>query len=133
MHRRMMLNLFAIVALVIALLPGSARGQQKSLKEQLARIEEELIQVKAESRQDTLNFPVKLNAKLAGLAAAVTSADAAPTKQSQAVFDDLSARIDAQLAPLRQLVEQEVPAFNQLVREADVPAIVPDLKLAGGK
>ena len=35
MHRRIMLNLFAIVALVIALLPGSARGQQKSLKEQL--------------------------------------------------------------------------------------------------
>ena len=109
------------------------RAAAKALKEQLARIEEELIQVKAESRQDTLNFPVKLNAKLAGLAAAVTSADAAPTTQSQAVFDDLSARIDAQLAPLRQLVEQEVPAFNRLVREADVPAIVPDLKPAGGK
>ena len=35
MHRRIMLNLFAITALAIALLPGSAVGQQKSLKEQL--------------------------------------------------------------------------------------------------
>jgi hypothetical protein len=35
MHRRIVLNPFAIVALVIALLPGSAMGQQKSLKEQL--------------------------------------------------------------------------------------------------
>ena len=40
----------------------------KAIKEKLQAIEDELIQHRAKSMQDTLNFPVKLNAKLASLA-----------------------------------------------------------------
>ena len=52
-----------------------------TLKERLAPIEEELIQTQAKVRSDTLNFPVKLNSKLAGVYGAVAGSDAAPTKQ----------------------------------------------------
>src|SRR5207248_1269812 len=42
-----------------------------SLRRKAGAIEEELVQVKAKSRQDTLNYPAKLNAKLAGLLGSV--------------------------------------------------------------
>jgi hypothetical protein len=53
----------------------------------------------------------------------VASADAAPTEPSYAVFRDLSARIDAELAKLDRAMARDVPAFNRLVREKEVPAI----------
>jgi photosystem II stability/assembly factor-like uncharacterized protein len=100
----------------------------KGLKEKLTAVEEELIQVKAKSRQDTLNYPLKLNAKLAGVAGVVASADAAPTRQAHEVFADLSARIDQQLIRLREVTTADVAEFNRLVRESEIPAILPRTK-----
>ena len=42
-------------------------------------MEEALYQTKNQSNQDPLNFPIRLNNKLASLAGVVDSADAAPT------------------------------------------------------
>ena len=95
-----------------------------TVKRHLAAIEDELIQTKARSRQDTLNFPIKLNAKLGGVVTAVASADAPPTRAQQEVFADLSRRIDAQLARLRKLLDTELKDLNARMRRAGVPAIV---------
>ncbi len=96
----------------------------KALLSELKAIEEELIQVKSKAREDPLNFPVKLNNKLAALTPVVASADAAPTEQAYAVFKELSAELDTQLTRLRQVIEVDVPAFNRLVRERNVPAVI---------
>jgi photosystem II stability/assembly factor-like uncharacterized protein len=98
----------------------------KTLKEKLSAIEEELTQVKAKTRQDTLNYPAKLNSKLAALAGVIGSAHAAPTKQEYELYDDLVSRIDIQLKHLQEVIDTEVAAFNTLVRETSVPAIVPN-------
>jgi hypothetical protein len=50
--------------------------------------------------------------------------DAAPTDASLVVFNQLSTKLDAQLAKLKEIREKDVPAFNQLVREQEVPAIM---------
>jgi photosystem II stability/assembly factor-like uncharacterized protein len=97
----------------------------KSLKDKLFAVEDELVQWKAKSRQDTLNLPVKLNAKLAALSGVVASADTAPTRQEYELFDDLVARIDVQLKRLREILDREVAAFNKLIRESNVPALIP--------
>ncbi len=97
----------------------------KALKEKLTAIEEELVQTKAKSSQDTLNFPIRLNARLDLLAALIGGADAAPTAASREVFADLSARIDAQRERLQQVLDTDVAAFNALIRDLNVPAIVP--------
>ncbi len=94
-----------------------------NLKKNLASVEESLYQTKNQSSQDPLNYPIRLNNKLAALAGVVSSADAAPTQQAYAVYDDLVAQIDAQLARLAQMIKTDVPAFNQLVREQNVPAV----------
>jgi photosystem II stability/assembly factor-like uncharacterized protein len=93
------------------------------LKKNLLSVEESLYQTKNQSSQDPLNFPIRLNNKLAALGGVVQSADAAPTSQSYEVYDELVAQIDAQLAKLAQIVKTEVPAFNQLVKDQNIPAV----------
>jgi photosystem II stability/assembly factor-like uncharacterized protein len=95
----------------------------KALGDKLTAIEEELYQTKNRSNQDPLNFPIRLNNKLAALANAIAAADAQPTEQQVAVYEDLTGRINAQLEKLRQALATDVPAFNKLVRDQNAPAV----------
>jgi len=95
-----------------------------ALNKNLTTVEEALYQTKNQSNQDPLNFPIRLNNKLAALGGVVGSAEAAPTAQSYAVYDEVSGAIDAQLQRLAQIMKTEVPAFNQLVKDQNIPAIV---------
>jgi hypothetical protein len=113
-------------------LTARARDQQgsnavveaaKNLRAQLDAVEEELYQTKNQSSQDPLNFPIRLNNKLAALAGVAGSGDVAPTTQDYAVCDELIGKIDVQLGRLKSLIEKEVPEFNKLVRGQNVPAI----------
>jgi hypothetical protein len=69
-----------------------------STKRTLDSIEAELMQPKAKSRQDTLNFGVRLNHRIASLIASIATADAAPTKQAV----ELAAQLEAELARLER-------------------------------
>ena len=95
-----------------------------ALNKKLTTIEETLYQTKNQSNQDPLNYPIRLNNKLAALGGVVGSAEAAPTAQSYAVYDEVVTQIDAELRKLTQLMQTDVPAFNQLVREQNIPAVV---------
>jgi len=101
---------------------AAVRDRARAVVTALAEIEGELIQVKADS---PLSPPTRLNEKLAVLTSFVDSADAAPTKQAHAVFNDLSARIDARLARLREVMATDVAELNRLIRESGLPAIGP--------
>lgn len=94
------------------------------LNKKLREIEEALYQTKNQSSQDPLNFPIRLNNKLAALAGVVSGSENAPNAQSFVVYDELVSQIDAQLQMLAQVMKTDVPAFNQLVRDQNVPAIV---------
>jgi hypothetical protein len=96
----------------------------KSLKDKMAAIEEELYQTKNQSNQDPLNYPIRLNNKLAALGGVVASADAAPTDQANAVYEDLAAKINVQLQKLSEVMRTDLPQFNRVVREQDIPAVI---------
>ena len=95
-----------------------------ALTRKLSEIEEAIYQTKNQSSQDPLNFPIRLNNKLAALGGVVSQAEAAPNEQSYAVYEELVAQINAQLSKMSQIVKTDVPAFNQLVRDQNIPAIV---------
>ncbi len=95
----------------------------KSLNKKITAVEEVLIQTKAKSGQDVLNFPVRLNNDLVALSGVVGSAETAPTQQSYQVFEMLAKQVDEQLAKWREIVSNDVPAYNNLVRQQDVPAV----------
>ena len=102
----------------------------KALKKRLTAIEEAIYQTKSRSNQDPLNYPIRLNNKLALLGETVASADARPTAQSVVVYDDLIVKIEAQLAKLRQALGADLETFNRLVSEQGVPAVA--VKQRGG-
>ncbi len=95
----------------------------KALNAKLTAIEEALYQTKNQSNQDPLNYPIRLNNKLAALSGSVGGSDNPPTDQALQVYADLSGRIDAELKKLEDVLKAEAPAFNKAVRELEVPAI----------
>jgi hypothetical protein len=103
---------------------GEVATAAEALDKKLTAVEEALYQTKNQSSQDPLNFPIRLNNKLAALARAVESADGPPTDQASTVYDDLVGKIDAQLSALAQVLSADLTSFNRLVREQDVPAVV---------
>jgi hypothetical protein len=94
------------------------------IAKKLDPIEEPLIQRKAQSGQDLLNWPIRINNKLTALAGVVESADAAPTEQSYAVFRQLSEQAAPWLAKWREVQEKDVPALNARAKAIDLPAVV---------
>ncbi len=95
-----------------------------ALTRKLTDVEEALYQTKNQSSQDPLNFPIRLNNKLAALMGVVARSETPPNDQSIEVYNELSGEIDAQLQKLSQIMKIDVPAFNQLVKEQNIPAIV---------
>jgi photosystem II stability/assembly factor-like uncharacterized protein len=93
------------------------------LDKKMTVIEEALYQTKNRSPQDPLNFPVRLNDKLAAVGDSAASGTFAPTAQQIAVRVELGAAIDAQLAKLKAIWDTDVPAFNKLVHDQNVPAV----------
>jgi hypothetical protein len=94
------------------------------LTDRLTKVEEALYQTKNRSNQDPLNYPIRLNNKLSQLTGVVSSAEAAPTDQSIAVYNDIAGQIDVELAKLKSLLAEDLVSFNRLVREKDVPAVL---------
>ena len=98
----------------------------KSLKGKLADIEDDLIQTGYTGARDRLNLPVKLNRQLAELLAVVSAADFAPPQQALQVFEELSGRIDRRARLLRNVIDEDLPRFVNLVHELEIPAIDPN-------
>jgi photosystem II stability/assembly factor-like uncharacterized protein len=98
--------------------------QAKAINAKLTAVEEALIQTKIKAGQDALNYPIRLNNKLAALSSTVDSYDGPPTAQSYAVYDDLSSKVDAQLAVLAKIKSDDIAAFNKAFTAKDLPVIV---------
>jgi hypothetical protein len=72
----------------------------------LSQVEENLYQVRNQSAQDPLNFPIKLNNKLASLMRIVESGDYKPTAGSYKVFDELKAELAIEINKLNKILTQ---------------------------
>ena len=86
-------------------------------------MEAEVYQVKNQSSQDPLNYPIKLNNKLASLNGVVSSAPGAPTAQAVQVFNELSAKLGVQTGKMRTLYASDLAKFNELLKKYGLPLI----------
>jgi hypothetical protein len=78
----------------------------------LSAVEEEIYQVKNQSGQDPLNFPIKINNRLASLLRVVNTGDGKPIANAAPILKDLSAELKVQTDRLQQVVASDLPAFN---------------------
>lgn len=103
--------------------PAAVKSLSDEIVKQITGIEEALYQTKARSSQDVLNYPIRINDKLAGLFNVVNSGVNAPSQQAKEVFAELSAQADAQLQQLRNIKAQQLVQLNQLIHEHKLPVI----------
>jgi Tfp pilus assembly protein PilO len=66
--------------------------------------------------------------KLAYLASETESSDFQPTTQQVAVHDELKEQAATYRQRLKVLLEQEVTAFNAMLRQRNVPNVVTDFQ-----
>ncbi len=83
-----------------------------TLAKNLSAVEEEIYQVRNQSGQDPLNFPIKLNNRLASLLSMVNHGDGKPIGNALPVFNDLTAELKVQTDRLQQVLLRDLPAFN---------------------
>jgi photosystem II stability/assembly factor-like uncharacterized protein len=91
-----------------------------ALQEKLTALEERLINLKTATPQPG---PYRLNEKLAALGNMIDESDDAPTAGSHEVYAELAAQAEAERAALQQLLDEDVAAFNELVRESGMEAV----------
>jgi len=100
----------------------------KALSAKLTAVEEELYQTKNRASEDPLNFPIKLNNKLAHVLGLVEGSDNQPTQQSYMVYEDLATRVNGQLKALDGLLTSDLAAFNKLIHDSNAPAVQAPVK-----
>jgi photosystem II stability/assembly factor-like uncharacterized protein len=103
--------------------PKDIKQQADTINQQMTAVEEALYQTKAKSGQDVLNYPIRLNDKIAGLYDYAASGFSAPAKQVKEVFATLSAQADVQLNKLKTLFTVDLAKFNQMVRDQALPVV----------
>jgi hypothetical protein len=102
---------------------GSIRQEGDQLKTKFTDVEGEIYQYRNQSNQDPLNYPIKLNNKLAALQGAVEGVHGAPTAQTYVVFEELSGRLDVQLEALNQIIITDLAEFNRLLQSKGLEPI----------
>ncbi|MGZ5245602.1 MAG: WD40/YVTN/BNR-like repeat-containing protein, partial [Flavitalea sp.] len=103
--------------------PKDVKSFADSIQKKMTTVEETLYQTKAKSFQDVLNYPIRLNDKLAGVFRTANSGNFAPSKQSREVYAELKQQADAALAKLKEIKEKDIAAFNKMVREKELPVV----------
>jgi hypothetical protein len=99
------------------------RASMKTISDSLTTIENILVQTKAVAFQDLLNYPVKLNNKIASLASVAASADRRPTQQVYDLYATLKRQADAQCDAVDAIVTKNLADVNERIAALKLPAI----------
>ena len=78
----------------------------------LSAVEEAIYQVRNQSSQDPLNYPIRINNRIASLLRAVTTGDGKPIANAYPIFKDLTAELKVQTDKLQQVLGTDLPGFN---------------------
>jgi photosystem II stability/assembly factor-like uncharacterized protein len=105
------------------------RRNADALLRQMAAIEEEVYQVRNQSGQDPLNYPIRINNKIAALSGVAGSGPFGPTDQTVAVYTEVSAMLKVQTDRLDKVLREDLERFNRQVRAAGQQPIVPSTDL----
>ncbi len=94
-----------------------------ALIKDMTKIEETLYQTKSRSNQDPLNFPIRLNNKLAHLNSLTRIGSYRPTQQAIDFKREITKEIDKELAKLNAIFNVRVKELNQKVKESQIDFI----------
>ncbi len=91
--------------------------------ENVGAIEEALYQVRNRSGQDPLNFPIRLNNRLASLRRSVENGDTRPTDAAYTVFAELSGELEGHLTNLDAALARDLADLNRRLERVNLEPI----------
>jgi photosystem II stability/assembly factor-like uncharacterized protein len=94
-----------------------------ALTARLSAVEEEIYQVRNQAGQDPLNFPIKINNRLASLLGVVNRGDGKPIGNAAPIFADLSGELKVQTDRLDQILRTQLSAFNTEARRVGLEPV----------
>jgi hypothetical protein len=94
-----------------------------SLTKHLSQIEEAIYQVRNQSGQDPLNFPIKINNRLATLLRTVTTGDGKPIGAARPIFNDLSAELKVETDRLARVLADDLMRLNAELERLGLPEV----------
>lgn len=92
---------------------------------QLSVIENNIHMTKNKSRQDPLNYGIRINNRLAFLMADSQRGDYPPTDQAIAFFEEVKKELDSEIADLDELVQQHTGSINTLLSKNQIKFLNP--------
>ncbi|HWW82631.1 MAG TPA: hypothetical protein VNZ26_03455, partial [Vicinamibacterales bacterium] len=90
---------------------------------ELTTVEENVYQVRNQSNQDPLNFPIKTNNRLASLLRVVETGDGKPTGNAVPIFNELKVELKGETDQLQRALTMYLPRFNQLAQRLGLDTI----------
>jgi hypothetical protein len=98
------------------------------MAERLTAVEEDMVQTRSHSFEDPLNYPGRLYAQLANVQSLANggfgAVDARPTDGAVAFFAELQAQADEIYGRLQEVIDVDLPAFNDRVGALNLPAVI---------
>ncbi|MBK6457572.1 MAG: glycosyl hydrolase [Gemmatimonadetes bacterium] len=104
----------------------------ETLRTNASGVEETVYQVRNQSGQDPLNFPIKVNNRLANLLAMSERGDGRPTTNMPEIFGILSTELKGYTTKLEQVWKVDLAAVNKELARLNLPAIDPNCPKAEG-
>ena len=89
----------------------------------LSLVEQDIYQVKNQSGQDPLNFPIKTNNRFASLLGMTLRGEGRPTANIYPIFEDLKKELKAETDRLDRVLDNELAAFNAEAKRAGAEPI----------
>ncbi len=95
--------------------PKEVQEAGAKLAQSLSVVEEDVYQVRNQSGQDPLNFPIKTNNRLASLLRVAVTGEGRPTGNVETIFAELVAELKGHTDRLDRTLGTELAAFNRML------------------
>ena len=95
--------------------PKEVVAAAETLTANLSAVEVDVYQVKNQSGQDPLNFPIKTNNRLASLLRVALAGEGRPTSNVEPIFDDLVAELKAEQDRLDKTLATDLVTLNRML------------------
>jgi hypothetical protein len=92
-------------------------------EKQLSVIENNIHMTKNQSRQDPLNYGIRINNRLAFLMADSQRGDYPPTQQAQQFFKEVTQELNKEISTLNSLIQKQTKIINEKVDKDEIKMI----------
>ena len=103
-----------------------------TLRTNAAAVEENVYQVRNQSGQDPLNFPIRVNNRIANLLSMSERGDGAPTTNMPVIFNILTTELKGYTTRLDAVWKTDLAAVNTELARLKLPALDPNCEKVAG-